>query len=83
MATNTFENEISNDFWEGIAMSLTIRGARASDAASIGRLAGEFADYLRSLGDASEFNLTAEAYLPDGFGHPRLLPGWWLRRRVG
>lgn len=49
-------------------MSLTIRTARADDAESIGALAGQFANYLRGLGDTSEFRLTAEAYLRDGFG---------------
>jgi len=49
-------------------MSLTIRAARAGDAGSVGRLAREFANYLRGLGDNSEFNLTAETYLRDGFG---------------
>jgi GNAT superfamily N-acetyltransferase len=47
---------------------LTIRTARATDAQSIGELARQFADYLRNLGDSSDFRLTAEAYLRDGFG---------------
>src|SRR5215813_13326382 len=49
-------------------MAFTIRPALAGDAQSVGRLAGDFADYLRSLGDPTEFKLTAEAYLRDGFG---------------
>jgi len=48
--------------------SFTIRPARADDAFSIGALAAQFANYLRELGDTSEFRLTAEAYLRDGFG---------------
>jgi ribosomal protein S18 acetylase RimI-like enzyme len=48
--------------------SFTIRPARPEDAFSIGALARQFADYLRGLGDTSEFRLTAEAYLRDGFG---------------
>jgi GNAT superfamily N-acetyltransferase len=47
---------------------LIIRPALASDADSIGNLARRFADYLRDLGDSTEFRLTAEAYLRDGFG---------------
>ncbi|HTH50024.1 MAG TPA: GNAT family N-acetyltransferase [Candidatus Limnocylindria bacterium] len=48
--------------------SLTIRAAQASDASAIGVLTEEFAGYLRSLGDQTELQLTAEAYLRDGFG---------------
>lgn len=48
--------------------SFIIRAARAEDAFSVGALAREFAGYLRELGDTSEFRLTAEAYLRDGFG---------------
>jgi ribosomal protein S18 acetylase RimI-like enzyme len=52
-------------------MSFTIRNARAEDAPCIGALAHQFANYLRSLGDVTEFKLTAEACLRDGFGeHP-------------
>jgi ribosomal protein S18 acetylase RimI-like enzyme len=49
-------------------MALTIRAALARDAYSVGKLAGQFADYLRGLGDLTDFNLTAETYLRDGFG---------------
>ena len=49
-------------------MALTIRSALASDAPAVGSLAKQFASYLRSLGDQSDFSLTAEAYLRDGFG---------------
>lgn len=49
-------------------MAITVRPAQAGDAFAIGRLAEEFARYLRSLGDATEFQLTAETYLRDGFG---------------
>lgn len=48
--------------------SSNIRAARADDAFSVGALAQQFANYLRELGDTSEFRLTAEAYLRDGFG---------------
>jgi ribosomal protein S18 acetylase RimI-like enzyme len=49
-------------------MSFAIRAALASDALAIGGLAGQFATYLRGLGDQTDFKLTAEAYLRDGFG---------------
>ena len=49
-------------------MPFTIRPALAGDAHAIGILAQQFAGYLRSLGDHTDFKLTAEAYLRDGFG---------------
>ena len=49
-------------------MPITVRPARAGDADDIGRLAQQFAQYLRSLGDQTEFKMSAEAYLRDGFG---------------
>ena len=47
---------------------LNIRAASAEDAQSVGKLARQFADYLRSLGDTTDFKLNAQAYLRDGFG---------------
>jgi GNAT superfamily N-acetyltransferase len=47
---------------------LNIRAASAEDAQSVGKLAQQFADYLRSLGDTTDFKLNAQAYLRDGFG---------------
>ena len=49
-------------------MKLTTRPALASDAPSVGSLAKQFASYLSTLGDRTDFKLTAEAYLRDGFG---------------
>jgi ribosomal protein S18 acetylase RimI-like enzyme len=49
-------------------MGITIRPAVRSDAHEIGRLARQFAAFLRNLGDQTEFKLTAETYLRDGFG---------------
>jgi ribosomal protein S18 acetylase RimI-like enzyme len=49
-------------------MAFSIRPALASDAPAVGRLAKQFASYLRTLGDQTDFKLTAEAYLRDGFG---------------
>jgi len=48
--------------------TFTIRPANAADANAIGRLAGEFADYLHALGDPTEFHFDAAACLRDGFG---------------
>jgi|SRR5882724_673669 len=49
-------------------MTMTIRPALVGDVTAIGALAQQFAGYLRGLGDQSDFNLTAEACLRDGFG---------------
>src|SRR6266481_5576728 len=49
-------------------MTFEIRATLASDAPAIGSLASQFAGYLRGLGDLTDFKLTAEAYLRDGFG---------------
>lgn len=49
-------------------MALIIRAALPSDAESIGNLARQFASYLRELGDLTQFQLTTDAYLRDGFG---------------
>ena len=47
---------------------IVIRRATATDAKAIGELAVRFSEYLRSLGDKAEFNLTEETCLRDGFG---------------
>lgn len=49
-------------------MRYIVRSAIAQDANDIGELAQEFADYLRVLGDPSDFRFDADAYLRDGFG---------------
>ena len=49
-------------------MALIIRAALPSDTESIGNLARQFASYLRELGDLTQFQLTTDAYLRDGFG---------------
>jgi ribosomal protein S18 acetylase RimI-like enzyme len=49
-------------------LSLRIRPALAADADSIGRMAQQFAAYLRTLGDTTDFQFDAQAYLRDGFG---------------
>jgi ribosomal protein S18 acetylase RimI-like enzyme len=47
---------------------LVIRTTTRDDAEAIGEFARQFADYLRSLGDPTDFRFNAEAYLRDGFG---------------
>ncbi|MCI0698568.1 GNAT family N-acetyltransferase [candidate division KSB1 bacterium] len=47
---------------------LIIRAATRDDAEAIGEFARQFADYLRSLGDSTDFRFNAEAYRRDGFG---------------
>lgn len=49
-------------------MALNVRPAAVADAEAVGKLARQFAGYLRSLGDTTDFKLSAEAYLRDGFG---------------
>jgi ribosomal protein S18 acetylase RimI-like enzyme len=49
-------------------MVATVRPARESDAEEVGELARQFAEYLRGLGDQTEFKLNADTYLRDGFG---------------
>lgn len=51
-----------------MSQSILIRRAVAADAVTIGTLARQFADYLRALGDTTEFKLNAETCLRDGFG---------------
>ncbi len=51
-----------------IQQSFSIRPALADDADRVGQLARQFADYLRDLGDTSDFQFDARAYLRDGFG---------------
>jgi GNAT superfamily N-acetyltransferase len=47
---------------------IEIRESRYGDATEIGDMAKDFADYLRSLGDKTNFRFNAESYLRDGFG---------------
>jgi len=53
---------------DAVPTNVTIRPAMADDAAEVGELAAQFAAYLRALGDTTDFQLTAETYLRDGFG---------------
>ena len=45
-----------------------IRPARLADVPAMAGLAAEFAEYMRRLGDETEFHLDAEALERDGFG---------------
>ena len=49
-------------------MTLAIRSATPGDAEAVGQLMAQSADYLRALGDTTDFRFTAETYLRDGFG---------------
>jgi len=49
-------------------MEYAIRKASLADVPAIACLAAEFAQYLRGLGDTTEFRLNAEALVRDGFG---------------
>lgn len=51
-----------------MSQPILIRPAIAADSEAIGNLASQFSQYLRSLGDTTEFKLTAEACRRDGFG---------------
>jgi ribosomal protein S18 acetylase RimI-like enzyme len=62
-------------------MALAVRAALMSDAPAIGTLAKQFADYLRGLGDETEFKLTAESFLRDGFGRRPAFEGFVVEER--
>jgi ribosomal protein S18 acetylase RimI-like enzyme len=47
---------------------ISVRPLTLADAPAVAEVSAEFADYLRSLGDAGEHNLTAAAIRRDGFG---------------
>jgi hypothetical protein len=48
--------------------SLTVRPSRIEDAVAVGRMARAFADYLRGLGDPTDFRFDEDAFRRDGFG---------------
>jgi len=52
-----------------------IREAKPADVPAIARLAVEFAQYMRSLGDVTEFRLDAHALQRDGFGSDQAFRG--------
>ncbi|MGI8467452.1 MAG: GNAT family N-acetyltransferase [Pyrinomonadaceae bacterium] len=49
-------------------MKFIVRPAEAQDSESIGKLAAEFIEYLRGLGDEAEQKFDGTIYLRDGFG---------------
>jgi len=54
---------------------MRVRAIRRSDAGQMGGLIKDFADYLRSLGDKTDFRFDSEAFLRDGFGRKRAFNG--------
>jgi ribosomal protein S18 acetylase RimI-like enzyme len=56
-------------------VQLIVRPAAAEDAEAVGRLAAEFAQYLRSLGDKADLKFDADTYLRDGFGESPAFSG--------
>lgn len=51
-----------------VPIKYEIRKASLADVPAIAALAAEFAQYLRGLGDTTEFRLNADALERDGFG---------------
>lgn len=49
-------------------MKFSVRAAVESDAEQVAALSDEFSAYLRSLGDTTDFQFSADAYRRDGFG---------------
>jgi len=58
-----------------VHMPIRARPACADDAHEIGKLARQFAEYLRDLGAQTEFKLNADTYLRDGFGNQPAFSG--------
>jgi ribosomal protein S18 acetylase RimI-like enzyme len=54
---------------------MKIRAIKCQDAREIGMMAKDFADYLRNLGDKTNFQFNARAFLRDGFGRNRAFYG--------
>ena len=54
---------------------MKIREATQDDANEVGALAEEFANYLRSLGDETDFQFNANAFRRDGFGEEPAFKG--------
>jgi ribosomal protein S18 acetylase RimI-like enzyme len=52
-----------------------IRDATRADVPAIARLAAGFAQYMRALGDVTEFKLDAQALERDGFGSDQAFRG--------
>jgi GNAT superfamily N-acetyltransferase len=52
-----------------------IRDAKRADVPAIARLAGEFAQFMRALGDLTEFRLDAHSLQRDGFGSDQAFRG--------
>ena len=52
-----------------------IRAIKPQDAVEVGVMIKEFASYLRSLGDNTDFQFNAKSFLRDGFGRNRAFYG--------
>ena len=59
----------------GDSRQYEIRDARRADVPAIARLAAEFAQYMRALGDVTQFRLDAKALERDGFGSDQAFRG--------
>ncbi|MFB3106847.1 MAG: N-acetyltransferase family protein [Pseudomonadales bacterium] len=49
-------------------MAINVRRAMGADAERVASLSRDFAEYLRKLGDTTDFQFTPETYRRDGFG---------------
>ena len=54
---------------------LTVRPCMPADAEAVNRLSREFVEYLRALGDPAPGEVTAEAFVRDGFGERAAFSG--------
>lgn len=57
-------------------MEISIRPLKFEDASAIERLYNQSAEYLRSLGDETEFQFNAQSYQRDGFGQNPAFAGF-------
>jgi GNAT superfamily N-acetyltransferase len=57
------------------SLTIKIRAIKRQDAEQVGMMAKEFAGYLRDLGDNTDFQFNARAFLRDGFGRKRAFYG--------
>jgi GNAT superfamily N-acetyltransferase len=54
--------------FQAIFNRMQIRAAQPSDAKEVDRLFQEFVNYLRAIGDPTEYRFSSQQYLEDGFG---------------
>ena len=58
-----------------IPNNIKIRAVRRADAEQVGQMIQGMAEYLRSLGDNTDFQFNANSFLHDGFGQHRAFYG--------